>query len=198
MQETWVQFLCWEDPLRRKWLPTPVFLPGESHRWGSLVGCHLGGGTESVRHHSSDLAAAGLLSSGLAPLQLPKLSLLQTPAFWFVWAQLCIGPTNLGSTRPLLFLSPSLYSSPRMKASKLRDEVLEQRIATLFRKPEDWEDNEPVSQTPELEVRLFYTKSGRSECGWLSQTSWYCKDSRGGAIILCSCSTPLCLVIMFL
>ena len=125
----------WDKSRRRKWLPTPVFLPGESHRWGSLVGCHLGGGTESVRHHSSDLAAAGLLSSGLAPLQLPKLSLLQTPAFWFVWAQLCIGPTNLGSTRPLLFLSPSLYSSPRMKVSKLRDEVLEQRIATLFRKP---------------------------------------------------------------
>ena len=94
-------------------------------------------GWHRVRHDSNDLAAAGLLSSGLAPLQLSKLSLLQTPAFWFVWAQLCIGPTNLGSTRPLLFLSPSLYSSPRMKASKLRDEVLEQRIATLFRKPED-------------------------------------------------------------
>ena len=23
---------------RRKWQPTPVFLPGESHGWGSLVG----------------------------------------------------------------------------------------------------------------------------------------------------------------
>ena len=30
MQETWVQFLGWEDPLERKWQPTPVFLPGES------------------------------------------------------------------------------------------------------------------------------------------------------------------------
>jgi len=26
---------------RRKWQPTPVFLPGESQGWGSLVGCHL-------------------------------------------------------------------------------------------------------------------------------------------------------------
>ena len=26
---------------RRKWQPTPVFLPGESHGWESLVGCHL-------------------------------------------------------------------------------------------------------------------------------------------------------------
>ena len=31
----------------RKWQPTPVFLPGESQGWGSLVGCHLWGCTES-------------------------------------------------------------------------------------------------------------------------------------------------------
>ena len=33
--------------LRRKWQPTPVFLPGESQGWGSLVGCRLWGRTES-------------------------------------------------------------------------------------------------------------------------------------------------------
>ena len=32
---------------RRKWQPTPVFLPGESQGWGSLLGCHLWGRTES-------------------------------------------------------------------------------------------------------------------------------------------------------
>ena len=32
---------------RRKWQPTPVFLPGESQGWGSLVGCRLWGPTES-------------------------------------------------------------------------------------------------------------------------------------------------------
>ena len=32
---------------RRKWQPTPVFLPGESQGWGSLVGCRLRGCTES-------------------------------------------------------------------------------------------------------------------------------------------------------
>ena len=32
---------------RRKWQPTPVFLPGESQERGSLVGCHLWGRTES-------------------------------------------------------------------------------------------------------------------------------------------------------
>ena len=32
---------------RRKWQPTPMFLPGESQGWQSLVGCHLWGRTES-------------------------------------------------------------------------------------------------------------------------------------------------------
>ena len=32
---------------RRKWQPTPVFLPGESQGRGSLVGCRLWGHTES-------------------------------------------------------------------------------------------------------------------------------------------------------
>ena len=36
-------FMHW----RRKWHPTPVLLSGESQGWGSLVGCHLRGRTES-------------------------------------------------------------------------------------------------------------------------------------------------------
>ena len=36
-------FMHW----RRKWQPTPVFLPGESQGQRSLVGCHLWGRTES-------------------------------------------------------------------------------------------------------------------------------------------------------
>ena len=32
---------------RRKWQPTPVFLPGDSQGRGSLVGCRLWGHTES-------------------------------------------------------------------------------------------------------------------------------------------------------
>ena len=38
-----VTFMHW----RRKWQPTPVFLPGESQGQRSLVGCHLWGRTES-------------------------------------------------------------------------------------------------------------------------------------------------------
>ena len=36
-------FMQW----RRKWQPTPVFLPGKSQGWRSLVGCRLWGCTES-------------------------------------------------------------------------------------------------------------------------------------------------------
>ena len=35
-------FMHW----RRKWQPTPAFLPGESQGQGSLVGCRLRGRTE--------------------------------------------------------------------------------------------------------------------------------------------------------
>ena len=45
-------FMHW----RRKWQPTPVFLPGESQGQGSLVGCCLWGRT--VGHDWNDLAAA--------------------------------------------------------------------------------------------------------------------------------------------
>jgi len=45
-------FMHW----RRKWQPTPVFLPGESQGRGSLVGCCLWG--RRVGHDWSDLAVA--------------------------------------------------------------------------------------------------------------------------------------------
>ena len=37
-------FMHW----RRRWQPTPVFLPGESQGWESLVGCRLWGRTEAT------------------------------------------------------------------------------------------------------------------------------------------------------
>ena len=56
-------FMHW----RRKWQPTPVFLPGESQGRGSLVGCHLWG--RRVGHDWSDLAAAKwFLASPLPPI----------------------------------------------------------------------------------------------------------------------------------
>ena len=39
----WVRKIPW----RKEWLPSPVFLPGESQEQRSLLGCHLWGCTES-------------------------------------------------------------------------------------------------------------------------------------------------------
>ena len=47
MQETWIQSLDWKDPWRRKWQPTPVFLPGEFHGQRSLAGYSPWGRKES-------------------------------------------------------------------------------------------------------------------------------------------------------
>ena len=62
-------FLHW----RRKWQPTPVFLPGESQGWGSLVGCRLWGRTESDT--TGDLAAAAVNICLSQPPNLPDLHL---------------------------------------------------------------------------------------------------------------------------
>ena len=37
MQKMQVQSLDGEDPWRRAWQPTVLFLPGEAHRWKSLA-----------------------------------------------------------------------------------------------------------------------------------------------------------------
>ena len=37
-QEMQVRSLCWEDPWRREWQPTPVLLPGKSHVQRRLAG----------------------------------------------------------------------------------------------------------------------------------------------------------------
>ena len=47
MRETWVQSLGQENPWRRKWQPTPGFLPGEFHRQRSLVSYNSRGHKES-------------------------------------------------------------------------------------------------------------------------------------------------------
>ena len=46
-QETWVRSLGGEDPLRRKWQTTPVFLSGECHGQRSMVGYSPWGHKES-------------------------------------------------------------------------------------------------------------------------------------------------------
>ena len=58
-------FLHW----RRKWQPTPVFLPGESQGRGSLMGCRLWGRTWLKRLSSSSSSTIFLDSTiGLFPM----------------------------------------------------------------------------------------------------------------------------------
>ena len=54
-------FMHW----RRKWQPTPVFLPGEFQGRRSLVGCHLW--DRRIGHNWSDLAAAVPAKTELIP-----------------------------------------------------------------------------------------------------------------------------------
>ena len=65
-------FMCW----RRKWQPTPVFLPWESQGWGSLVGCHLWVAQSRtwLKQLSSNLAAYCILKwSGNCQIYSPKI-----------------------------------------------------------------------------------------------------------------------------
>ena len=49
VQKTQVRILGQEDPWRREWQPTPVFLPGEFHGQRSLAGRSPWGHKESDR-----------------------------------------------------------------------------------------------------------------------------------------------------
>ena len=42
VKEMWVQSMGEEDPLEKKWQPTPVFLPGKFHG-GAAWGCSVYG-----------------------------------------------------------------------------------------------------------------------------------------------------------
>ena len=70
---------------RRKWQPTPVFLPGESQGQRNLVGCSLWGST--VRHDWSNLAAVAM-----APHS-------STLAWKFPWTEEPGGLHSMGSRR---------------------------------------------------------------------------------------------------
>ena len=68
-----VRSLGWEDPWRKKWQPTPVFLPGESHEERSLAGFrprghkrvgHNWGYTHRIKDWESFLAANFLKEEG--------------------------------------------------------------------------------------------------------------------------------------
>ena len=69
MRETWVQSLCWEDPLEEEMAPTPVFLPGKSHGRRSLVGYSPLGCKESDTTEQLDFHIVLIMDMNLSKLQ---------------------------------------------------------------------------------------------------------------------------------
>ena len=113
MQETRVRSLGWKIPWRRKWQPTPVFLPGEAHGQRSLAGYSPQGHKESDtteetehKHTFRHSQARFLRKEGLSrPLHLCK-----------CWSSYQEFPSSSlphpSSPHPGLALSPSLTPCP--------------------------------------------------------------------------------------
>ena len=74
--DPWVRKILW----RRKWQPTPVFLPGKSHGQRSLVGYGLWGCKELDMTEQLNLQRSSDLSASLV-VQLVK----NLPAMWETW-----------------------------------------------------------------------------------------------------------------
>ena len=138
MWETWVQSLGREDPRRRKWQPTPVFLPGESHGQRSLAACspwsqRVEHTTERLAHRLVPWSNVGVCLTALRPCtqQFGVEVLRQAAAAWsflgagaslmagkqslkessvFSWAAAPAGPVETpGLTIPTNMLSTPLH-----------------------------------------------------------------------------------------
>ena len=77
MQETWVWFLGQEDPLEKKWEPTPAFLHEELHGQRRLVGHSQGGRRESdtTEHscmHHETMATIKIVTISISPPSFPS------------------------------------------------------------------------------------------------------------------------------
>ena len=103
MQGAWVGSLGWEDPWRRKWLPTSIFTPGESHGLRSLEGYIPQGRKRSdtaeqhthAHAHPHKHTPHYLLQLWLKWASLVAQRLKRLPAIWETWVQ------SLGQEDPL-------------------------------------------------------------------------------------------------
>ena len=111
---------------RRKWRPTPVFLPGESQGWGSLVGSRLWGRTESdtteLLHFHFSLSCIGEGNGN--PLQC---SCLENPRDGGVWWAAVYGVAQ-SRTRLKRRSSSSSSSSPSLLSLPSAGETYEQLL----------------------------------------------------------------------
>ena len=68
---------------RRKWQPTPMFLPGKSQGWWSLVGCHLWGRTESYTTEATQQDEFTNISFHGLSIYYKNIREIQSSAFFF-------------------------------------------------------------------------------------------------------------------
>ena len=105
MWKDWVRSLGWKDPLEKEWLPTPVFLPGKSHRQMNPVGCNPWGCKESGMTERLTLESVKSIVLGCVWL----LAML--------WTVACQAPLSIGFSRKeywsgLPFPSPGDLPNP--------------------------------------------------------------------------------------
>ena len=84
-RDPWV----WKIPRRKKWQPTPLFLPGKSHGQRNLVGYSQWGRRESAKQQQ------GMIHQSLCYGPAINLSLIQSQTFWYCLASLYIRHTDL-------------------------------------------------------------------------------------------------------
>ena len=91
--DSWVRKIPW----RRKWQPTLVFLPGESHGWRSLAGYSLQGHKESDMtewlhfHFSLSYQLSYILAyHTYIPIYIPTNSARRFPLFYSLYSICCL------------------------------------------------------------------------------------------------------------
>ena len=155
MWETWVQSLVGKIPWRRKWQPTPVFLPGESHGQSSLVGCSPWGRKESDTterlHFHFHVITVSQFSPSVVPQLCPtlcdpvdcsmaSLSITNSWSLLKLMSVESVMPSNhLILCRPLL-LPPSMFPSIM---------VFSNEAALRIRWPEYWSFSFNISPSNE-------------------------------------------------
>ena len=155
MWETWVQSLVGKIPWRRKWQPTPVFLPGESHGQSSLVGCSPWGRKESDTterlHFHFHVITVSQFSPSVVPQSCPtlcgpvdcsmaSLSITNSWSLLKLMSVESVMPSNhLILCRPLL-LPPSMFPSIM---------VFSNEAALRIRWPEYWSFSFNISPSNE-------------------------------------------------
>ena len=99
-------FMHW----RRKWQPTPIFLPGESQGRGSLVGCHLWVTRSRTRlkrlSSSSSSRYPSTLSSNITSSKKLSPTLHLDEVLWLCASTCCVSFTYLS-----LYVFITLYST---------------------------------------------------------------------------------------